>query len=146
MLAHGPFHSFRRLVLCLVVLNLGSSAVFADPAPKGTLEPITTLSMDAAAREAPRVVRKSDSLLNGALIGAGAAFGAGLFICMRMEPWSVCRDDAARFGAIGAAIGAGVDALIRRQVTIYENPNGTTLHAAPILGRRARGVRLSVTF
>ena len=51
-------------------------------------------------------VRESDSLLNGALIGTGAAVASGLLLCTMMEPWENCRDDygpMARIGAIGAA-------------------------------------------
>jgi hypothetical protein len=93
-------------------------------------------------------VRQSDSLVNGALIGAGVAVASGLFICTRMEPWDTCRDDVGpmiRLGAIGAGIGIGIDALIRKKV--YQSASGgTVVHAAPLLGRRAQGLRLSVQF
>ena len=91
--------------------------------------------------------REFDSVLN-ALIGAGAAVATGLFLCTRTEPWENCRDDVGpmlRIGAIGAGIGIAIDALIRRRV-----PAGTTdatrLHAAPILARETRGVRVSLSF
>jgi hypothetical protein len=87
--------------------------------------------------------------LNGALIGAGVAVGTGLFICTRMEPWDTCTGNVGslvKLGAVVAGIGAGIDALIRRRVTVYESPNGTTIQAAPIVGRDPRGLRLSVTF
>ena len=94
------------------------------------------------------VVRQSDSLLNGALIGAGAGVGSGLLFCTRMEPWDNCRDDYGaifKFGAIGAGIGMGIDALIRK--TVFQSASGATeVHASPILSRRAKGLRLSVRF
>lgn len=93
-------------------------------------------------------VRRSDSLLNGALIGAGAGVAAGLLLCRATEPWENCRDDIGpllRFGALGAGIGMGVDALIRGQRTIYpQRTNG--LHAAPVVGRHRAGLQFSLVF
>jgi hypothetical protein len=149
MLRHARFHFLKRIVVLVMVFSVTSSAAAAQTPGKATFKPITTFATDAAAQATPRVVRRSDSLINGALIGAGVAVASGLFVCTRMEPWAVCRDDIGpmlKLGAIGAGIGAGIDALIRRRVTIYENSNGTTLHAAPIIGGDAKGVRLSVTF
>jgi len=65
-----------------------------------------------------------------------------------MEPWRNCRDDYGSMlmtGAIGAGIGMGIDALIRKKV--YQTASGSAVvHAAPIIGRRAQGLRLSVQF
>lgn len=64
--------------------------------------------------------RRNDSLWNGALIGAGTGLAGSLLLCRSMEPWEVCRDDVGAMvtsAAIGAAIGIGVDALIRRQAS-----------------------------
>lgn len=95
-------------------------------------------------------VRHSDPVINGALIGAGAAVASGLFLCSLMEPWENCRDDVGpmvRIGALGAGIGIGIDALIRGRRTIYEAaPGSTRLHAAPIIGRRTGGLQLSLSF
>ena len=92
--------------------------------------------------------RKSDSVLNGALFGAGTAVASGLVFCTLMEPWDNCRDDVGpmiKIGAIGAGIGMGVDALIRKK--IYQSAaGGAEVHATPVFGRRAKGVRLSVRF
>jgi hypothetical protein len=95
-------------------------------------------------------VRHSDSLLNGALIGAGVAVGSGLLLCRAMEPWENCRDDVGpmlRIGVLGAGIGVGIDALIRGRKTIYAAPPGSTrLLTAPLVGRRAAGLQVSITF
>jgi hypothetical protein len=49
-----------------------------------------------------------------------------------------------RIGALGAAIGAGVDALIRKRTTIVA---GTTeLHASPIVAPHGGGLQLSLRF
>ena len=93
-------------------------------------------------------VRESDSLLNGALIGAGAGIASHLLLCRTMEPWDVCRNDVGpmlKFAALGAGIGIGIDALIRTK--IYSSASGATqIHAAPLIGSRAQGLRLSVNF
>ena len=94
-------------------------------------------------------VRQSDSVLNGALIGAGVAVASGLGLCRTTEPWSNCRDDYGpmlRIGAIGAAIGIGIDALIRGRKTVYEAPGAPQVRAAPIAGTRGVGLQLSVLF
>jgi hypothetical protein len=95
-------------------------------------------------------VRHSDSLINGALIGAGAGVASGLLLCNLTEPWENCRDDVGpmlRIGAVGAGIGIGIDALIRGRRTIYEAGQGETrLYAAPIIARHARGLRVSFSF
>ena len=95
-------------------------------------------------------VRHSDSVMNGALIGAGAAVASGLFLCRLTEPWENCRDDIGpmlRIGAIGAAAGIGIDALIRGRRTIYESDRGAArLRLAPLLGRQTKGLQLSLAF
>jgi len=93
--------------------------------------------------------RRADSVLNGALIGAGAAVASGLFLCTRTEPWENCRDDVGpilRIAAVGAGIGMGVDALIRGRRTIYEAPHAAQLRVAPIVARRATGLQVSLSF
>jgi hypothetical protein len=94
-------------------------------------------------------VRQSDSLLNGALIGAGAAIASGLFLCTRTEPWRNCRDDVGpmmRIGAIGAGVGIGIDALLRGRQTIYAADSGRSVWVAPVLGRDVRALHLYVRF
>jgi hypothetical protein len=105
------------------------------------------LSRRLTANDIRRVeVRQSDSLWNGALIGAGAAIASGLFLCTRTEPWENCRDDVGpmlRIGAIGAGVGIGIDALIRGRRTIY---GGASVRVTPVLGRKVRALQLSVHF
>jgi hypothetical protein len=93
--------------------------------------------------------RQADSVLNGALIGAGAFIGTGLFMCQLMEPWEVCNNPGsiAQTGALGAGIGIGVDALIRGRRTIYgARPDAARLHVTPLAGTRGRGVQVSLSF
>ena len=94
-------------------------------------------------------VRDSDSLLNGALIGAGVGVASGLFICRLMEPWEVCFDNVgplAAFGAIGAGAGIGIDALIRGQRAIYTKPGSTRLDALPVFVKGGGGLHISFRF
>ena len=107
---------------------------------------ITSVASAQVPQTSAAAVRQSDSLLNGALIGAGAGVASGLALCTMMEPWRNCRDDFGpmlKVGAIGAGIGMGIDALIRTKV--YQSASAE-VHAAPIIGRRAQGLRLSVRF
>ena len=121
-----------KLIAFLILFTLSTSAVASAQTPQ----------------QGGVAVRQSDSLLNGALIGAGAGVASMLFICTRMEPLRNCGDDfgtLATFGAIGAGVGMGIDALIRK--TVYRSASGSTeLHATPIIGRRAKGIRLAVRF
>jgi hypothetical protein len=121
----------KRIVLAVILLmSVASAATAQTPQTSGV------------------VVRQSDSLLNGALIGAGAGVASGLFFCTRMEPWDNCRDDFGamfKFGAIGAGIGMGIDALIRKSV--FQSASGAAaVRAVPILSRRGKGLRFSVSF
>lgn len=121
-----------KLIAFLILFTVSTSAVASAQSPQ----------------QGGVAVRESDSLLNGALIGGGAGVASVLFICRQMEPWHVCLNDVgtmAKFGALGAGIGMGVDALIRKKV--YQSASGAAeVHAAPIFGRRAKGLRLSVRF
>jgi hypothetical protein len=95
-------------------------------------------------------VRQSDPVINGALIGAGAAVASGLFLCSLTEPWENCRDDVGpmfRIGAIGAGVGIAVDALIRGRRTVYEAAPGLPrLQAAPIVTGYGGGLQVSLSF
>jgi hypothetical protein len=94
--------------------------------------------------------RRSDSVLDGALIGAGVAIASGLFLCTLTEPWENCRDDVGptvRIGALGAGIGIGIDALIRGRKTVFEAPrNARGMRAVPLLAVRGGGLLVSMSF
>ena len=90
-----------------------------------------------------QIARPNDGLGNGALIGlgAGAAFGLlgstvgtddcdGYYYCG--SGWVV--GSALVFGGIGAGIGVGVDALIRRDRVIYRRDGRRQTRVAPVVG------------
>jgi hypothetical protein len=91
--------------------------------------------------------RRSDPLGNGALWGLGTGFGTGMVMCGRchvgpgvgMGLW---------FGAMGAGIGVGIDALIRGDVVVFRRSgtSGTRVSVAPQLARSHKSVAVSVGF
>lgn len=94
-------------------------------------------------------VRKEDSLKNGLLIGAATAGGLTSLLFLDNE----CHNDSACFVAVGtyagvgALVGAGIDALIRRSVVVYRSPERPrVLTVAPIIGDGRRGVHLRFEF
>lgn len=152
MRTHGTF--IVLLVLIFTASHAGAQTLSAAAATDrpllaaSTTAPVSTLD---DLTETTGSSRRSDSLLNGALIGAGVGAASGLLMCRTMEPWDVCLGDIgpiATAAAIGAGVGIGIDALIRSQrMAIYQSRDGSKqLHAAPIASRRARGVALTLRF
>jgi hypothetical protein len=102
-----------------------------------------------------KVDRPVDGLGNGALIGLATSAGITLVgmatahnscprstsTCSRPAAW-VYLWAAGSSGAIGAAIGVGIDAMIRRDRGIYRR--GPQAAIAPAIGRGARGAVVSV--
>src|SRR5918993_2816136 len=105
-----------------------------------------------------RIDRPPDTLANGALIGflSGAAYG--LFAVVAEEnadcdpgAFFSCGDPTAAayvvippiLGAIGAGIGVAIDALVRRDPTLFRRGDSRVM-LAPSLGRGIRGLSLSV--
>ena len=96
-------------------------------------------------------VRKEDSLVNGALIGA--AIGGGLTSLIFLD--NECRDDpgcyaaVAVYASVGALAGLGIDALIHRDVVVYTAPAPGAQGAftvAPFVARGRGGLRLTIAF
>jgi hypothetical protein len=122
---------------------LGASGGTVTTTDRGTIRRLPSSEISRVG------VGEPDTVINGALIGAGAAVASGLFLCRLTEPWEVCRDvgPIVRIGAIGAGVGIGIDALIRRRRIIYEAPARTMrLRALPIVAPRAAGLQLSLHF
>jgi len=126
--------------------NLGAAAVTGSLVTAGAGGNLPRLRTDTTQ---PVEVRVNDSLLNGALIGAGVAVASGLFICRAMEPWENCRNPGPllKAGAFGAGVGIAIDALIRGRKTVYEPaPGSARLYAAPLIGRHLGGVQIALSF
>lgn len=105
-----------------------------------------------------RIDRPHDTLANGALIGfvSGALYGLGAVVAEEhadCQPgvFLSCGDPTAAayavippiLGAIGAGIGVGIDALVRRDPMLFRRGDSRVI-LAPLLGRDARGLSLSV--
>lgn len=98
--------------------------------------------------------RRRDSLKNGALIGAasaGAFFLAMATIVPTGDGGDVIVSSAIRgavtFIALGAAAGAGIDALITRSQVIYRKPGpGPGVRITPLFGRARQGAAITVRF
>ena len=102
--------------------------------------------------------RPKDRLWNGALYGALIGAGLGLVTPSETEIegcdpalFTDCSTDATGLSVIGgsvvgALLGAGVDALIRRDRNIYRRPGTTRIGVSPHYGRRAGGLMVSVAW
>jgi hypothetical protein len=149
MVAHRKTRWLDRIALTVFIIVSGATAIFAQTPDAGP-----TPIAEAAPRDpAPNLVqvetRRSDSLWNGAVIGAAVGVTSGLLLCRTMEPWSNCRDDVGpmlRTGALGAAIGIGIDALMRKREVVSQPAPSREVYVAPVIGRGAGGVRLAVRF
>ena len=97
--------------------------------------------------------RRGDPLGNGALIGLGVGAGLGLAAGLVIVDegnevgWVVM--PTLIYGGLGAAIGVGVDALVTRELVIFESKGGlprTQLRITPLLTPRAQGVSVAFRF
>jgi hypothetical protein len=99
--------------------------------------------------------RRGDSLQNGAIIGAAAGAGYGLAVlalAMSMNdgggpiPIGIVTGMVV-FTGMGAAAGAGIDALITRRQVIYRKPAGENrFSVSPLFGRGRRGAAVTLKF
>ena len=101
-----------------------------------------------------RIDRPHDGVLDGTLIGLGVGAGLGLLGALAAatddsgfgpDPADVARIAPLVIGGIGAGVGLGLDALIRRETNIYRR-QGATLSLSPTLGRSRRGVAIAVSW
>ena len=98
--------------------------------------------------------RRGDSLTNGAIIGAVAGtayFLTGLALLKDADGGDVIVGTAVAagvlFAGMGAAAGAGIDALITRRQVIYQKPAGVNrVSVSPLFGHGRRGAAVTVTF
>ena len=132
---------------------------------KGRISAMTSEGFSILDRDKPAAIRYAeivkidrphDGLGNGALIGLAAGAGLGFLAILTEdrrpcdpEVWFDCSDvsaggyllGSAVAGALGAALGTGIDALIRRNPSIYRR-GGTRLTLGPKLTNRGAGAAI----
>jgi hypothetical protein len=102
-----------------------------------------------------RIARPNDSLANGALIGFGTGAALGLLAatagscdgeigCFEGPGWVAYT--TLLMGAMGAGVGVGIDALIRRDRIVYPRKPRPQARLAPAIGPGVRGVVLGLTW
>jgi hypothetical protein len=112
------------------------------------------VNREIAESDVREIHRRGDSLRNGAIIGAvaGGALGAvgGYYLSMLFE--NEARSGVGPFiyvigigAASGAAIGAGVDALIPGKTLVYRRGE-RTVRVAPMISADARGASVRINF
>lgn len=127
----------------IVEISGSSLAVSIDGTHRNLTEPGVT-----------RIRRRlSDSLWNGAAIGAAASVGVGLAVGASFDALDDC--DAAcwainglYYGGMGALVGTGIDAMFKGRKTIYmaDRQSSTTISLRPLLSSGSRSVIVAVRF
>jgi hypothetical protein len=101
--------------------------------------------------------RAHDSLKDGALIGLASGLTLGAIAAAdcaggdcEFSPAAVFAMVGGVYGGLGAAVGAGIDALIPgKKRVVYRAPDGTAgtrVTLAPVVTPRAKGIAVSFTF
>ena len=99
---------------------------------------------------------RHDSLKNGTLIGLGVGTGLGILGVAALcgDGWNTCGAGEALagvaiYGAMGAGIGVGIDALIpSKQIVYLGGPRTTSSHInlKPIVGKSRKGIAVAFSF
>jgi hypothetical protein len=95
--------------------------------------------------------RRNDPLGNGALWGMGIGVGlvgAAALRCQCPEDSEFMLLGAALYAALGAGLGVGIDAMVKRDQVIYHRPapEPGRVRVTPIVGRHVRGASIALGF
>jgi hypothetical protein len=103
-----------------------------------------------------QIARRGDSILDGAIRGAAAGAGGGLAWVLLWGSALTESDDKAALkrgalpligmsAAIGAGLGAAIDAAVQQRVVVFGAQKGR-ITIAPILGGHRKGLAVAVSF
>lgn len=144
------------------VLKKGQTVVVTDASGRQTKGKVSDVSPPSLVLLTPEArtfaegtvteIRRPDPLRNGALTGLGVGVGAGIAIVRAM-----CADGpdcgpslqvGTAAAGIGAAVGAGIDALLnKRGRVLYRSRQQTlSLRLSPLAGKDRQGILVSVRF
>jgi hypothetical protein len=157
--------SFEQLQ---VLVKPGDTVTVTDmtgTTTKGKIESVTAESLRLSANDIVREFsqkdarlvqhRKSDSLKNGAIIGAVTGGGAAAVmvgvLCAAFGDCPVAGvvGYIGAFAAVGAGAGVGVDALITSRHTLYQSPGTAALNrfqVKPLISADKKGAAVSFSF
>jgi hypothetical protein len=157
--------SFEQLQ---VLVKPGDTVTVTDmtgTTTKGKIEALTPESLRLSANDIVREFsandtrlvrqRKSDSLKNGAIVGAVTSGGAAaVMVGVLCAAFGDCPAAGVvgyigLFGAIGAGAGASVDALITKRHTLYQSPGTAALNrfqVKPLISGDKKGAAVSFSF
>ena len=162
--AQGVAASFDQLS---VLVGPGDTITVVDAKGSETKGQIGKLSRDSLmllTASGPRALseadvslirqRRGDSLKNGAIIGAVAATAYVLTAIALLGDSdggdiivSTAITSTVLIAGMGAAAGAGIDALIKGNHVIYRKPSsGSRISVSPLLGRNRGGVAVTLRF
>jgi hypothetical protein len=94
---------------------------------------------------------RHDPLWDGAVVGLVATLAYPIWFCSQSyESGETCGENLGELvlsGLVGAAAGAGIDALITKRRIVYEAQVGSsTLQLRPLVSRRTQGLEVSWRF
>jgi hypothetical protein len=140
------------------VLKKGQTIVVTDASGQRTKGKVSDLSPSSLVIVIPDArtfaegsvaeIRRTDSVRNGALIGAGVGVGLSIwdYAIDPSEPGNAAY--TAVFVTLGTAIGAGIDALVNKggKVVYRSRPQPRSLTISPLARKGRQGVLLSLRF